>query len=173
MQRGDRDGLATGFGNDDMRRSTPRERPGWPVVVAGTIAVAVVLGPPLLLLRYREARMAKVSTPEARAVWDAFRAEMSRQSGDTGPVKHKVPKSAEPPELVWLRDYTPLAAAIRLPQAPVRVGTPLSAAENCPARDGHDEEQNQGNRQDADKRKHARYPLCWKVMRRSARPGKW
>ena len=55
MQRGDRDGLATGFGNDDMRRSTPRERPGWPVVVAGTIAVAVVLGPPLLLLRYREA----------------------------------------------------------------------------------------------------------------------
>jgi hypothetical protein len=109
MQRGDRDGLATGFGNDDMRRSTPRERPGWPVVVAGTIAVAVVLGPPLLLLRYREARMAKVSTPEARAVWDAFRAEMSRQSGDTGPVKHKVPKSAEPPELVWLRDYTPLA----------------------------------------------------------------
>ena len=79
------------------------------MALAGAIAIAIVAGPPLLLLRYREARLAAVSTPEAQATWDQFREEMRRQSGESGPVKHKVPKSAEPPELVWLRDYTPLA----------------------------------------------------------------
>ena len=91
------------------RRPTPKGGPGWPVVLAASLAAAVVAGPPLLLLRYRETCLAAVSTPEARAVWDAFREEMRRQSGEAGPVKHKVPKSVEPPELVWLRDYTPLA----------------------------------------------------------------
>ena len=90
-------------------RPAPVRRPRWPVMLAGAIACVIVGGPPLLLLRHREARLAAVSTPEARATWDEFRAEMRRQSGTVGPVSHKVPKSAEPPELVWLRDYTPLA----------------------------------------------------------------
>lgn len=96
------------------RRAALAGRPGWPVVLAAAIAAAIVAGPPLVLLRYREARLAVVSTPEARAVWDEFREEMRRQSGEAGPVKHKVPKSAEPPELVWLRDYTPLAITVWL-----------------------------------------------------------
>ena len=91
---------------------TPRRRPWWPAAVAGAIAIAVVVGPPLLLLRTRDARLAAVSTPAARSDWDDFREEMRRQSGDAGPVKHKVPKSVEPPELVWLRDYTPLAISV-------------------------------------------------------------
>lgn len=90
-------------------RPAPARRSRWPVTLAGAIAAAIVVGPPLLLLRHREDRLAAVSAPEARATWDAFRAEMRRQSGTAGPVSHKVPKSAEPPELVWLRDYTPLA----------------------------------------------------------------
>ena len=93
---------------------TPRQRPLWPTAVAGAIAIAVVGGPPLLLLRSRDARLAAVSTPAARSDWDEFREEMRRQSGDAGPVKHKVPKSVEPPELVWLRDYTPLAIGVWL-----------------------------------------------------------
>lgn len=97
-----------------MYRSTSQERPRWPVTLAAALALAVVAGPPLLLLRHREARLAAVSTPEARAVWDEFREEMRRQSGEAGPVKHKVPKSVEPPELVWLRDYTPLAITVWL-----------------------------------------------------------
>lgn len=91
------------------RSRHPTRRPVWPVTVAALIAAVVVGGPPFLLLRYREARLAVVSSPQAQAEWDDFREAMRRQSGDAGPVKRKVPKSAEPPELVWLRDFTPLA----------------------------------------------------------------
>ena len=98
----------------DVQTSPPGRRPVWPVTLAAVVAVAAVAGPPLLLLRYRETRLAVVSSPQARAEWDAFRAEMRRQSGDAGPVKRKVPKSAEPPELIWLRDYTPLAIGVWL-----------------------------------------------------------
>jgi len=34
---------------------------------------------------------------------------MKQQSGQAGPVQRKVPKSAEPPLRVWLRDYLWLA----------------------------------------------------------------
>jgi hypothetical protein len=44
-----------------------------------------------------------------QADWEGFREDMRAQSGRSGPVQHKVPRSAEPPELVWLRDYPALA----------------------------------------------------------------
>jgi len=51
--------------------------------------------------------------PAVQDDWDAFRRDMRGQSGRdaavTGPVKRKEPKSAEPPLLVWLRDYMALA----------------------------------------------------------------
>jgi hypothetical protein len=81
-----------------------------PVAVAVAIVwLAVVLGPPLALLDWRERRLPAVGSAEYQAGWDEFRDDMRRQSGREGPVQRKVPKSVEPPELVWLRDHVGLA----------------------------------------------------------------
>lgn len=70
---------------------------------------AALIGPPAALLRWRETRLAVLADPAAQADWDVFRDDMRRQSGRDGPVQRKVPRSAEPPERVWLRDYVGLA----------------------------------------------------------------
>lgn len=78
----------------------------WGVAMVCTAAVVV---PPVIFLRWREERLGVVGRPEARAEWQTFRAAMKEQSGRSGPVQRKVPRSEEPPELVWLRDYAALA----------------------------------------------------------------
>lgn len=80
-------------------------------MVAAWLACMVV--PPVLLFRARDAWLADLARPGVQEDWDAFRSDMRAQSGSdgpvTGPVKRKVPRSAEPPLLVWLRDYPVLA----------------------------------------------------------------
>lgn len=84
----------------------PSSRPaGAFVVLLAASWLAAVAVPPVLFLRWRETRLAEVSSPAAQAAWDRFREDMREQSGDRGPVRRKVPRSAEPPELIWLRDY--------------------------------------------------------------------
>jgi len=77
------------------------------VVVAVWLATLTV--PPAILAAWRTSRLAELARPEVQAEWDAFRNAMRDQSGRDGPVQRKVPKSQEPPELVWLRDYFALA----------------------------------------------------------------
>ncbi len=77
------------------------------VVVAVWLATLAL--PPAILAAWRTSRLAELARPEVQAEWDAFRAAMREQSGGAGPVQRKVPKSPEPPELVWLRDYFALA----------------------------------------------------------------
>jgi len=77
------------------------------LVVAAWLA-AVVL-PPVLLSRARADWLQQWDRPEAQAEWEEFRSDMRQQSGRDGPVQRKVPKSAEPPIRVWLRDYFQLA----------------------------------------------------------------
>lgn len=67
--------------------------------------IALVVVPPVALLRVRAGWLQRLEQPEAQAQWDAFRADMQRQSGRDGPVQRKVPRSVEPPLRVWLRDY--------------------------------------------------------------------
>jgi uncharacterized membrane protein YedE/YeeE len=57
----------------------------------------------------RERLLVWQSSPAAQQHWDRFRAAMKVESTGEGPVKRKVPKSAEPPLKVWLRDYFGLA----------------------------------------------------------------
>lgn len=97
-----------------QRPSTPGgpwRRPVVAVVTAVWLALLAV--PPVLLIRDREAWLERLGRPAAQADWDAFRDAMRRQSGRDGPVpgpvQRKVPKSAEPPARVWLRDYISLA----------------------------------------------------------------
>lgn len=130
------------------------------VVVAAW--VAVVIAPPVGLYAWRDRRLAAISTPEARRQWEAFREDIRRQAETPGPVKRKVPRSVEPPELVWLRDYAPLAATAWVVLAGVlggvlaamAIGVARSAAEQQPARDGDHEEQHDGDGEHADERKH-------------------
>lgn len=138
-------------------------RPPWAVaVVAAVIAcwVAATVVPPFALLAWRERRLAEAASPAAQEHWDTFRADMRRQTGVAGPVQRKEPKSPEPPELVWLRDYVHLAigawvalvgvlggfftaVAVGLTRSP-------SAAEDRPAGRGHHEKQHERDSEHAD-----------------------
>lgn len=154
--------------------ATPnRSRPRAARIVAAAYVVAwaaALVGPPAVMLRWREARLATLAAPEAQADWDAFRADMRRQSGAAGPVQRKVPRSAEPPELVWLRDYAALAVAAWVGFVGVLgaclgillVGSlraaPASASENQPRRGRHHEEQNQGDPEHAEEGIHRSPP---------------
>lgn len=91
-----------------MTRSGARVRA---TVTALAVAVwlAAMAVPPAVLLRSRDSWLGEFARPEARSDWDAFRHDMKRQSGRDGPVQRKVPRSVEPPALVWLRDYFALA----------------------------------------------------------------
>jgi len=130
------------------------------IALAGWLAA--VVAPPVCLYACRERRLAEVSTPEARRQWEAFREDVRRQADQPGPVKRKVPRSVEPPELVWLRDYAPLAATAWVVLAGVlggvlaamAIGVARSATEQKPARDRDHEEQHDGDGKHADERKH-------------------
>jgi len=137
------------------------------LVAAWGLALA---GPPLALARWRQGRLAELTAPAVQADWDAFRADMRRESGRTGPVQRKVPKSAEPPELVWLRDFFPLAVTAWVVLAGVLGGFLVfltlgaagggrnSLAEDEPPRDRHDQKQDHRDRENTDERKHGRPP---------------
>lgn len=79
------------------------------VIAVLTAWLAAVAVPPAALSVWRAKRLAELSAPGVQDEWDAFREAMRKESGRDGPVQRKVPKSAEPPELVWLRDYFSLA----------------------------------------------------------------
>jgi hypothetical protein len=142
------------------------------VAVAVYVAVwlAALAGPPAAMLRWREARLARLAEPAAQADWDAFRADMRRQSGGAGPVQRKVPRSAEPPELVWLRDHAALAVTAWVGFVGV-LGACLgillagglrprlaSPAEDQPRRDRHDEKQHERDAEHAEEGKHRSPP---------------
>ena len=80
-------------------------------VTGGLLAawLAAMILPPAILFRARDGWLRHLDRPEAQSGWDEFRRDMRRQSGRDGPVQRKVPKSAEPPARVWLRDYFQLA----------------------------------------------------------------
>lgn len=81
------------------------------IAVVITAWLAVVITPPAVLAWWRVGRLAALSDPTVQADWTIFRDAMKEQSDRSGPVQRKVPKSMEPPELVWLRDYFWLAVA--------------------------------------------------------------
>ena len=87
-------------------RSSPPRRLSRLLVGAFTIFwLALVAVPPVVFMGWRDARLGAISTAPAQADWDRFRADMQAQAGERGPVRRKVPRSAEPPERIWLRDY--------------------------------------------------------------------
>jgi hypothetical protein len=57
------------------------------------------------LLAARESALSRFSTPESAAAWEAWRADVRATQGRRSPVERRVPKSAEPPALVLMRDH--------------------------------------------------------------------
>jgi hypothetical protein len=57
------------------------------------------------LLAAREWAMSRMSTPESAAAWEAWRADVRANQRQPSPVERRVPKSAEPPALVLMRDH--------------------------------------------------------------------
>jgi hypothetical protein len=94
---------------ENRPRPSPRRRA---ILILAAALWGVVVGlPPLGLLLVREDWIARLDRPDVVREWDRFREDMRRQTGTDGPVQRKVPKSNEPPGLVWLRDHTGLACA--------------------------------------------------------------
>lgn len=90
------------------RREMLRLRVGVTLIVGWVLLMVL---PPLVLWNLRGNWLAKLERPAVQQQWDQFRQDMQQQSDRSGPVQHKVPKSAEPPLRVWLRDYFGLAVA--------------------------------------------------------------
>lgn len=143
-------------------------RPLARVAVAVYLAAwaATLIVPPAVMLRWRETRLARLADPASQAAWDAFRADMRLESDATGPVQRKVPRSPEPPELVWLRDYAALAVTAWVSFVGVlgaclafmlagglRPGS-ASAAEDQPRGERHHEEQHDRDAEHAEEGKH-------------------
>jgi hypothetical protein len=73
------------------------------VLIAGyLILVGAILWS---LIEVRDWALAELATPEAIRQWEAWREDERQQEKQAGPVRRRVPKSAEPPALVLMRDY--------------------------------------------------------------------
>ena len=59
----------------------------------------------VLLFGIRRRTLTAMDTPQARAEWNEWREAARRQADGSGPVQRRVPKSAEPPVLVLMRDH--------------------------------------------------------------------
>jgi hypothetical protein len=57
------------------------------------------------LLSARNWALAELATPRSVEQWQEWREEVRGQQARPGPVQRRVPKSAEPPALVLMRDY--------------------------------------------------------------------
>ena len=57
------------------------------------------------LFSARQSVIAELATPKSVGDWQAWRDDVEQQQEHPGPVQRRVPKSAEPPALVLMRDY--------------------------------------------------------------------
>lgn len=88
-----------------------RRAAGAALALFAAIWLLLLAVPPVVLMRNRADWLQAMENGTAQADWEDFRSDMRRQSGREGPVQRKVPKSAEPPLTVWLRDHLALAIA--------------------------------------------------------------
>jgi hypothetical protein len=77
--------------------------PGLLVLIAGYLLLlgAIVWS----LVEARNWAFAELDTPESLRDWESWREDVRQQDQQAGPVRRRVPKSAEPPALVLMRDY--------------------------------------------------------------------
>lgn len=72
-------------------------------ILAAACYAAFLAGIVVACFYVRRATLETLDTPQAHAEWDEWRSAVPTLN-ETGPVRRKVPKSAEPPALVLMRD---------------------------------------------------------------------
>jgi hypothetical protein len=73
---------------------------GW--LIGHVVLICAIVG---TLLALRHSVLTTFATPEVQADWEAWREDVRRQQVEPGPVQRRIPKSAEPPALVLMRDH--------------------------------------------------------------------
>lgn len=153
-------GKAAEMGQDSVMPTS--RRPSKPLLrlLLGACWLAVIAVPPAGLLQVRTRWLQQLERPEVQDDWNTFRRDMQAQSGRdapvAGPVQRKVPRSAEPPLRVWLRDYVGLAIAAWVLFGTVLFGFLATAivgllAEDQPCGGRNAEKQQQRDGKDAEK----------------------
>ena len=89
-------------------------------LLAYITVISLVLGG---LIYGRMQALATYGTEQAQSDWDQWRDEAKQMAEGTGPVQRRVPKSAEPPALVLMRDYFPICVIGSLLLTTVLFGT--------------------------------------------------
>jgi hypothetical protein len=72
----------------------------WVFLYVGLMVLIVVA-----LQRSRSYALRDFSSDEAQAQWDTWRNDVAKSTEQPGPVARRLPRSAEPPTLVLLRDH--------------------------------------------------------------------
>lgn len=143
--------------------SRPPDRPLRLFLAVAWLATVAV--PPALLLGVRSSWLEQLARPAVQDGWDEFRRDMAAQSGRDapvpGPVQRKVPRSAEPPLRVWLRDHVGLAIAAWVLFGSVLFGFLAATivgllAENQTRGRGHAEKDQNGDGENAEQGKHGK-----------------
>ncbi len=75
------------------------------------------------LVYARQRALSVYGTDQAQAQWDTWREDAKTQADGKGPVTRRVPKSAEPPALVLMRDYFAVCMLIAVALSSVLFGT--------------------------------------------------
>ena len=83
-------------------------------VPALTLYVVLITGLAFGLWRARQWATAQLVSTTAQENWEDFREDIREQAAQGGPVKRRVPASAEPPLLVLMRDHFTPCATIAL-----------------------------------------------------------
>ncbi len=87
------------------REEPSEKRPaGWSWLWVAVYAV-LMIGVIWSMFSARRWALAELANPQAIGQWEEWRDDVRRQQEQSSPVQHRVPKSAEPPTLVLLRDY--------------------------------------------------------------------
>lgn len=71
------------------------------LVLYAVVVTSIVVG----VNSARSRALEEQSTPEAEEQWQKWREEAAKQTGASGPVQRRPPKTAQPPNLILLRDH--------------------------------------------------------------------
>ena len=83
--------------------TSARRAGGW--WVWGACYLALVSAIVWSLFYARQRALVELATPGSVGDWQAWREDVKQQAEEAGPVERRIPRSAEPPALVLLRDF--------------------------------------------------------------------
>lgn len=99
-----------------------RKKPSIADLLWLTLLAAMLAGVSVLMFRVRDSVL-QTSGAQSQQEWEKWRQAVQEGQKDSGPVQRRVPKSAEPPAVVLLRDHFATCLTIALVLSSVLFGT--------------------------------------------------